>query len=145
MGFGVLPRIFFFNPDEELTKQVQGKRASDIEERSARALDKLPEWSYVFQVAINPITGYLSPEKTHLVNEVEIDFWAVRGNEYKAILPDGEIGHFMALWQRSVDEEKTERINEFMKKIGQGEAIRVPFWKLTDQETADKFYRELLL
>jgi len=145
MGFGVLPRVFFSNPKEELTGTVQDKRASDIEERSARAISKLPEWSYVFQVAINPITGYLSTEKTHLVNEVEIDFWAMRGNEYKAILPDGEIGHFMALWQRAHDEEKTERINAYMKRIGQGEAIRVPFWKLDTQDHADQFYKELLL
>lgn len=144
-GFGISPRIFFGNPGETLTGAVQGIKASDIEERSARAMNKLPEWSYRFQVAINPITGTLSIEKTHLVNEVEIDFFAWRGNDYRAILVDGEISHFLSRSQKALDEEKTERINEYMKKIGQGDAIRVPFWKLDNQEHADRFYRQLLI
>ena len=145
MSFGLPKRIFFDNPDEVLTGQVQGKPASDIEERSTRAIDKLPEWSYTFQVAINPITGYLSEEKTHLINEVEIDIFARRGDQYVAILVDGEIGHFYAAWQRDADAEKTDRINAFMHQIGQGDAVRVEFWRLADQQMANKYYRELLI
>jgi len=138
-------RVFYFNADEELTGQVQEQDASDIEERSARAIDKLPEWEYAFRLRINPITGNLSAEHTNLTGEVEIDFFGQRGNEYKAILVDGEISHFYALWQRAADEEKTEKINAFMKRIGQGEAIRIPFWQLADQDTADRTIRNLLM
>ena len=141
----MLKRIFFLTPEENLTGQIQGQNASDIEERTARAIDKLPEWDYTFQVALNPITGYLSPEKTHLVGEVEIDFLLKRGNELKAILVDGEIGHFYAAWQKVADEAKTEKVNDFMKKINQGEAKRVEFWWLADQEAADRYYRQLLV
>jgi hypothetical protein len=145
MSFAVQPRIFFLNPGETLTGILQNQNASDIEERSGRSLEKLPEWNYTFQMQINPISGYLSTEKTNLSNEVSIDFFVSRGNEYRAILVDGEIAHFMALWQRARDEEKTERINNFMRKIGQGEAVRVPFWELNTQERSDRFYRSLLL
>lgn len=144
-GFGISPRVFFGNPDETLTGVVQSIKASDIEERSARALDKLAEWKYYFRWRIDPITGRLSPQFSNLAGEVEIDFVTVRGTEVKAILVDGEISHFMALWQRVQDEEKTEKINEYMRKIGQGDAVRVPFWKLSTQEQADRYYRELLI
>src|SRR3990167_9847541 len=137
-------RVFFGNPDETLTGVIQSLPASDIEERSARAIDKLPEWKYYFRLRIDPITGQLSQNFTNLAGEVEIDFFAIRGSEMRAILVDGEISHFMALWQRAQDEEKTEKINDYMRKIGQGESTRVPFWQLATQEDADRFYRNLL-
>lgn len=139
-----MKRIFFGNPDETLTGIIQDLPASDIEERSARAIDRLPEWSYYFRLRIDPITGQLSQNFTNLAGEVEIDFLAVRGGEMRAILVDGEISHFMALWQRVQDEEKTEKVNDYMRMIGQGEAVRVPFWYLSNQEDANRYYRNLL-
>lgn len=143
--FGVVPRIFFNNPKETLTGIVQDLPASDIEERSARAIDKLPEWSYHFRLRIDPITGQLSSNFTNLSGEVEIDFVAVRGSEVRSVLVDGEISHFMSLWQRVQDEEKTEKVNAYMRQIGQGDAVRVPFWKLDTQQNSDRYYRQLLI
>lgn len=139
------PRILFQYDNEVLTGQVQNKKASDLEERSARAINKLPEWSYQFRLRIDPITGTLSADFKNILGEVEIDFWCIRGNEIKAVFVDGEISHFMSRSQRYADEQKTEVANKLLHKLGQGDAIRVPYWKLTNQAQANQTYRELLV
>ena len=89
-------RSMYRNKDEALTGAVQGKKASDIEERSARAIDEIPDWSYTFLVRISPLTGRLTQTFRNLAGEYEIDFMASRGNELLPILIDGEVSHFLA-------------------------------------------------
>lgn len=138
------PRLIFPSEAEALTGIVQNKKASDLEERTARSLDKLPDWSYNFRVRINPITHRLSQAFTNLKGELEIDFLVQRGRKIIPILVDGEISHYMASWQRVVDEQKTAEINLHMRKYGAQEAVRVPYWIVANQDMADAYYRELL-
>ena len=134
-----------FPPDETLTGVVQEKAASDIEERSARAIDKMPDWNYTFRIRISPLTGQLTETFQNIAGEYEIDFLCMRGNEMKPILIDGEVSHFLASWQKVIDEEKETMINTALKKYGAHPVQRVEFWKLAEQERADITFREILL
>lgn len=137
-------RDMFQNKDEQLTGQVQGKKASDIEERSARAMDKIQDWNYTFLVRISPLTGRLTQTFRNLAGEYELDFIAQRGNETLPILIDGEVSHFLAQWQKVQDEEREAVINSVLEKYGARPAVRVPFWELDTQNRADIYFRELL-
>jgi hypothetical protein len=137
-------RTMYRNKDEQLTGVVQEKKASDIEERSARAMDKIPEWSYTFLIRVSPLTGRLTQTFRNLAGEYEIDFIAQRGNELVPILIDGEVSHFLAQWQKIQDEEREAVINKALSKYGARPAVRVPFYELPDQNRADVYFRRLL-
>lgn len=140
-----MKRDIFKNDEEILTGVIQDKPASDIEERSARAMNKIPEWSYTFLVRISPLTGNLTQAFRNLAGEFEIDFIAQRGDEMQPILVDGEVSHFLAQWQKIQDEIREITINSVLKKYGARPVKRVPFWELDTQARADRFYRELLI
>lgn len=137
-------RDMFQNNEEELTGVVQNLKASDIEERSARAIDKT-EWQYQFRVRISPLTGGLTDVIRNLPNEFEIDFLASRGKSIQPILIDGEVSHFLAQWQKLQDEIRESTINNSLKQYGALPVVRVPFWELDTQARADRYFRELLL
>lgn len=137
-------RIVFPNPTEELTGLVQNKKASDLEERFARAMNKLPDWGYTFRVRINPITHRLSQRFTNLAGELEIDFLARRGTTLLPILVDGEVGHYLAAWMKDLDAEKKDNIDRYMRSYGAMPSIRVEFWRLANQEMTDQYVRQLL-
>lgn len=138
-------RNIFRNKEEELTGVVQDKKASDIEERSARAMDKIPDWKYVFLVRISPLTGQLTHAFRNLPGEFEIDFLANRGDEMLPVLIDGEVSHFLATWQKVQDEMREIVINQTLKKYGARPVVRVPYYQLDTQERADRYFRELLI
>lgn len=138
-----MKRDLYQNPQEILTKEVQGKSASDIEERSARAIDKT-DWNYTFLVRISPLTGQLTERFQNLPGEYEIDFLCTRGNTIWPILIDGEVSHFLASWQKRQDEEREAVINGALKKYGALPVKRVEFWWLADQAKANRYFRELL-
>ena len=138
-------RNIFDNKDEVLTGAVQDMKASDLEERSARSIDKLSDWSYTFRVRISPLTGKLTRRFRNIAGEYEIDFLCQRGDELFPVLIDGEVSHFLALWQRLQDEEREATINATLKKYGARPVVRVPFWELDTQDRADRYFRELLL
>ena len=135
----------FENNDEVLTGVVQNKTASDIEERSARAIDKIPDWSYTFLVRISPLTGQLTETFRNLPGEYEIDFLCERGDELFPILIDGEVSHFLALWQKVQDEIREATINSVLKKYGARPVARVPYYELDTQSRADRYFRTLLI
>ena len=131
--------------DENLTGEISGKAASDIEERGARAVDKVPDWSYTFRIRISPLTGQLTEHFQNIAGEYEIDLLCQRGNQMKPILIDGEVSHFMASWQKVQDEQREAVINKSLKKYGADPVVRIEFWKLADQKLADITMREVLL
>lgn len=137
-------RIVFPNPAEELTGMVQGKKASDLEERAARSLEKLPDWGYTFRIRINPVTHGLSERFTNLKGELELDFLLRRGNRLIPVEVDGEIGHFYAAWMKDVDREKTALIDKEMRKYNAQPTVRVEYWHLANQAMSDQYFRELL-
>ena len=133
------------DPKENLTGAVQNKSASDIEERGARAVDKLSDWSYTFRVRISPLTGQLTERFRNLPGEYEIDLLCSRGKQLVPILIDGEVSHFLASWQKVQDEEREAVINKPLKKYGASPVVRIEFWKLSNQRIADVTMREVLL
>lgn len=142
--WNVPPRILFPNPAEELTGLVQGKRASDLEERSARSISKIPDWSFTFRVRINPITHRLSEVFTNMRGELEIDFLAIRGRIMIPIMVDGEISHYMESWQREVDLRKRAEVDDAMRAYGALPTVSVAYYELANQVLSDRYYRELL-
>ena len=104
-------RNLYVNEKENLTGMVQNKKASDIEERSARAISKIPDWDYTFLVRISPLTGKLTQTFRNLPGEFEIDFLCQRGSELFPILIDGEVSHFLATWQKLQDEIRLSLIH----------------------------------
>lgn len=147
--FNVPKRIIFDRLDEELTGFIGEKKASDIEERWSRAVEKIPEWSYQFQARISPIFHTVGVRKLNLPGEVEIDFLMKRGKTLLPVMIDGEIAHFYTAWQKSVDDDKTAIINNALRALNAQPVIRLPankydLWRLATQEAADQYAREIL-
>jgi len=132
-------------PEENLTHVVQNKSASDIEERSAKAIYKLSAWKFSFRVRISPLTQSITRNILGIAGEYEIDFLCYRGDEVQPILVDGEYAHFKADWQKEEDERREATINQVLGRQGANPVIRVPYWQLNSQDRADRYYRELLL
>ena len=148
--FGVPKRIIFDNLDENLTHVVQGKKASDLEERFAKAVDRLSDWTYEFRVRINPLSHKLTSAVTNLPEELEIDFLCIRGATMIPILIQGEIGHFHTAWQRAIDEQKEASINSVMRNYHALPVMKVPernidLWRLATQDGANRLAMEILL
>jgi len=142
-------RIVFDNEKEYLTGVVQNKKASDIEERWARAVAKIPDWGYSFRERISPLTHKVTSVMRNLPGELEIDFLMYRGTTILPILLDGEIGHFYTAWQKAVDEGKLSAINQALKSYGAQPALRLPtnkndLWRLATQDSADALAKEVL-
>lgn len=132
---------------EQLTGEINGEKASDLEERSFRSLSRL-EVSTEFRVRItSEALGQqrLTSRRANIRGEVEIDFLCEKGGQVTPIFVDGEIAHFMTPHQADVDKQKADLANEFGRQFGWREAVRVPFWKLVDQEMADRTYRDIFL
>jgi hypothetical protein len=147
--FEVPKRIVFNNPEEVLTHKVNGKKASDMEERFARAVYKLGDWQYEFRYRISPLSHRVSEVIRNLPGELEIDFICVRGGTVVPVLVQGEIGHFYAAWQQAFDEAKEAAINEAMRAYHAAPVIKVPenkhdLYKLSTQAFADKTVRDVL-
>ena len=120
--------------NEGLTGWVNGKEASDIEERFARAL-RNNNVDYSFRIDIPTAVSIPGEDK-------EIDFLigdAVR----TAVEIDGEIGH-KTEGQQARDIVREILVNEQLKKAGIRPTVRIPWTKLLDQETANRTVQELL-
>ena len=138
-------RSLFRNVGETLLGMVQDQKASDLEERSARAIDKLSDWSYTFRIRISPLTNRLTTNVRNIRGEYEIDFLCSRGEQLWPIMIDGEISHFMTEWQREQDDIRETTINAALESYGATPVKRVPFWELDTQKRADRYFRELLV
>ena len=123
-----------------------------MEEYFARAVAKIPEWTFSFQLRINPLTNQLSSMKTNIKGEVEIDFLLQRGK--MSLLPvmiQGEYSHFKTPWQDEIDQDKEAVINEYFARYPMARpVVRIPQYKksmylLDTQDMADMTARSLLL
>jgi len=131
---------------EVLSGQVQGMHASDLEERVAKALDKM-EISFEFRVRITSQAlgnQRLTHQFANVRGEAEIDMLCDVGGQSVPIFVDGQISHHYAPWQADQDKLKTEMTDEFGKQFGWRESIRIPFWQLIDQEMTDRTVRDAL-
>lgn len=137
----VYNRIYYVNEDEVLSGYINGDPASDIEERAYRALAKRQIPSS-FRFRINPLLGF-TQTRMNILGELEVDFLTQHRGEYIPLLIDGEISHFMAMWQIEADVEKVIQINKAMSVLKARPAIRIPFWKLKDQRMSDRTISEI--
>jgi hypothetical protein len=129
---------------ENFTGSVQGKKASDIEERFARSLNKL-QVSFEFQARIssgdNP---RLSATKTNQAGELEVDHLIENGGQVIPVQIDGEIGHYFTQQQKLQDEVKTDMVNDFGVSMGWSPVVRVPYTELQTQEESDRVARRIV-
>lgn len=134
------------NPNKEvLTGEINGIKASDLEERYARALHKM-EMPFEFRFRItSPLLGKqrLTQQFLNEAGEVEIDFLVEKYGVITPVFIDGNIGHFYTDYQADKDAIKTNVTNEFGQGMGWRPAVRVPFWKLQDQDMTDRTVREM--
>lgn len=130
---------------EVFTGVVQGKKASDLEERFARSLEK-NGIGFEFRVRISSMIAgarRLTKVFANLPGEVEIDA-LVQHDRTIPVMIDGFIGHMMAPWQQERDQEKTAIVNDFGKQFGWQEVVRIPFTELETQTLSDWAARKLL-
>lgn len=120
---------------EILTGEVQGKKATDIEERLSRALE-VKGIAYQFQ------TSYIA--KMSLPGEVRLDFLVFQEGLYYPIQVDGEFSHKSAT-QKARDRDRDAVLNHRLYGLAQPIA-RVPSdeyrFDLTTQESAADFVSE---
>lgn len=158
---------------EVLTGYVQGKKASDLEERTARSHYTLGV-AFTFRVRIGAfppparvvpfpdspeqakawLDSMLNPPPAvkpliplemsmNIPGELEIDFLTEPSGMLWPILVDGEIGHYKTDGQQELDKMKTDAINLSMAPYGAHAVVRVPYWKIATQEMSDAYYRNL--
>jgi hypothetical protein len=122
---------------------VQGKKASDIEERFARALEsnkRIDGYSF--------LQHYFGPTRT-TPGAVEVDFMVQAGGEVYPVQIDGEYAH-KTQQQRDKDAQKDQILNKYFAKFGNIKAVqRIPDITrmhagiLDDQESADMLVNKL--
>lgn len=132
---------------EQLTGQINGMKASDLEERVYKALNKL-EIPSEFRVRITSEAlgdQRLTHQFANVRGETEIDFLCDHNGRTTPIFVDGQIAHFMTPYQADHDKLKADVTDTFGKQFGWREAVRLPFWKLIDQEMTDRTVRDIFV
>ena len=122
--------------EEELTGLVKGKKASDLEERYANALDELGNIDYYkFSVLIE--TPFQIPGQLN-----EIDFFVYVGPFVYPMEIDGEMAH-KTQEQRAADMARDQMLNPIIKQKWPGAMPieRIPGWKLETRDDARALVR----
>lgn len=130
---------------EVLTGIVQGMKASDLEERVARALGRL-EIPFQFRARISSAAlgqRRLTTKFANIRGEIEVDMLCQRDGLVTPIFVDGQIAHYFTPYQAEVDKTKTDATNEFGARLGWKPSVRLPFWRLTSQDLADRTVRNI--
>lgn len=120
--------------DEGLTGFVQGKEASDLEERFARALSTYG-LDYTFKFYVE--TSYTLPYQ-----EKQVDFVVQRGQPEPWEV-DGEFTHKSAE-QQEYDQARDAQVNEALMPYGYRPVQRVTEEYLGTQDGADLFVGEFI-
>ena len=126
-----LNRIAGTSEDERLTGFVQGKEASDLEERFARSLDKLDK-KYVFEYEVLAPVGIPGQEN-------QIDFVV---EETRPIEVDGNFVHKSGS-AKAEDQIRDAILNDFLSQYGWEPIMRISGDRLEDQQHADAVVGEL--
>ena len=120
---------------EVFTRELQGMKASDIEERSARSMDRR-RVGYDFRVA------FIAP--ANMPGEVELDFMVyLDGGMKQPVQVDGEFAHLTAS-QKAEDRAKDAYLNERLKGEGALPVIRIPQRYLETQEQSNRTWDRVL-
>lgn len=123
--------------DEFLSGYINGMKATDIEERFARALNKDKRIDgFIFRMPI------MSPR--HMAGQIELDFLAQSGPHYYPVQIDGAYAH-KNIGKQQDDAKKDILINEYLRKTYNAlPIIRIKGIDLETQEEADIQERELI-
>lgn len=130
------PRV---ETDVPLNKVIQGQKASDLEERFARALDKIGK-PYQFQYIIAAFDG---APIANLQGEVHLDFLVLDDIPRPVQVADTEFIH-RSSEQINEDMQKDIRTNSFLSQYGAAPVMWVTQDDLSTQEMADRWVRENL-
>jgi len=123
-------------PRETLSGAINGKKASDIEERFFRALSNDPRIGGVeFRV---PVIS-----ARNLPGQLEVDFMFTAGAQTLAIQVDGEYAH-KTTTQKQQDAQKDVLANNYLRKFGVMPIQRIDGDYLATQEEANSIVRDLL-
>ena len=123
---------------EGLSGSVMGKKASDLEERFAKALNKLRNiQGYRFGTIID--TPYQIPGQSY-----QVDFVVNQYSSTHFIEIDGEYAHKTAE-QKSDDFARDQILGAFLNRAWPGAQpiVRVEGWRLSTQFDADLLVRRL--
>lgn len=169
-GFVPIPPIEWVapKPKEVLSGYVQGKAASDIEERSAYAITRAG-FGYTFRARLVPIPRAAQPKQsklqrrlspqeeeekrqydivTYLISTpgvLEVDFLVTwKGGKFLPILVDGQYSHFKSKGQADLDKAKQDAIDLALQSYNAFPVTRVSFDVLQTQTEADTYFKRLL-
>ena len=122
---------------EQLSGFIQGAKASDIEERFARALSKDKRVDgYKFRFPV------ISP-RSH-PGQLEIDFVVQSAGLIYSFQVDGQYSH-AGIGKKQDDHRKDVLVDAYMiKKFNAFPVKRIPWTRLQTQEQADILIRELI-
>lgn len=120
---------------EGLTGQVDGKSASDIEERFARALDQAGIGYEFLPVILAP---------ANVAGSVQLDFLIYFGNQLYPVQIDGDWVHSSAE-AKAHDALQDALVDEYYASYNSGAQPqqRIPGFKLSNQDQANAVVREL--
>lgn len=119
--------------EENLSGEVRGRPASDIEERLARSLSKYRK-RFDFQVPIQVANSLPDEEKM-------LDFLV---DGHIPVEPYGFIGHFFTGGQKAYDRMRETQLNESFRKLGWQDLLIVNYDELGTQYDADEWVRRNL-
>jgi hypothetical protein len=129
-----LNRIKQETDSEGLTGYVHGLKASDLEERSARSLNKMDiDFNFQFEVT----TAFTLPGE-----ERKVDFVVRQGLGYAYEIDEVEFIHRGAAAQQE-DLVRDALINEKLAKLGIQPIVHIPSTDLETQELSDETWRAL--
>jgi hypothetical protein len=123
----------FAKEAEQLTGQIRGMKASSLEERFAKALDKMGI-DYYFRLSIGADTGRPGWK--------ELDFLVVNGGYYPVEIEDIT---FIHRGTTSEDALKDAMTLDFLKEYSPFPVIHVTNVRLGDDKSADQVVKELFL
>lgn len=129
---------------EVLTGYIGYDKASDLEERSARSLDRL-QVPYNFRIQFIPSDPPIvisSKMGRNQLGAIEADFTFERAAQIIAVQVDGEFAH-KTREQVEGDRLKDDKLTNILYQLGGGVVIRVPFFWLETQEQANNTWDQI--
>ena len=132
-------------PGEILTGFIGSLKASDLEERSARALNgKNVSFGFRRQFIPGPSPIVISGSSgRNQLGAIEADITFYRDGTLTAVNIDGAFAHKTAE-QIEGDRKKDAQLAHILRQLGGGQIIRIPFYFLSTQEQADQTWAQLL-
>ncbi|MCB2179447.1 hypothetical protein KQH61_05950 [bacterium] len=122
--------------EEELTGWVNGKPASDLEERYARGLRAM-KLEFSFQVEFSTAVSLVGEDKV-------VDFVVQYGGMYFPVDINGAIGHSSSA-QRGRDAVRETLLNEIFDQRGMAHLQTVWYDELGDQTAADLVVKRMFV